>query len=613
MKQNIENKFSYFNFIERRARRILPALFLIIFICLPFAYILLINEDLNKFGLSVVASTTYWSNFLFFFENLNYFGAASEYKPLLHTWSLSIEEQFYLIYPIIFLIFWKFNKKLILLILISVSIISFFLTQMGANLSMNYPFVESKMRFFVFNQPSWASFYISVSRIWELGIGAIIAFYANSSNNLEIKKNTFDEFFSILGFVFIFCSFYYFTELTPHPSIYTLIPIIGTSLIILYAKKNTLLFNLLSQRYVVLLGLLSYSAYLIHYPFFVFMRYSLRYDLSPFLPLLIIVTFILSFLSWRYVEKPFRNFDSISTKKFLLVIITSFLFLTLSGLYLFNYNDQGEKLNKAKYNYKNLEFDKQKNISKRDSVMEKISTTADQFTSELIRKSNTNFSSDKNKNKILIIGNSVSECLFLSFYLNKNLFNEFEFKYYRLHLSNFLKKNKQYKQKINYFENDKLFEDADIILVSSNFRVYGKYSEDFDALYKLNELIMKKGKKLVLASNTPFFHSTYMPVTDILLRQSNFMLSEEKISRKLFNLIDRQTYKKNIKLKKIAKDLKITYLDKFDYMCDLSKEECFAFTDNGKALLMDSLHYTVSGSKFFGKIINDIDWLKSLK
>ena len=97
IKQNIENKFSYFNFIERRARRILPALFLVIFICLPFAYILLINEDLNKFGLSVVASTTYWSNFLFFFENLNYFAAASEYKPLLHTWSLSIEEQFYLL------------------------------------------------------------------------------------------------------------------------------------------------------------------------------------------------------------------------------------------------------------------------------------------------------------------------------------------------------------------------------------------------------------------------------------------------------------------------------------------------------------------------------------
>ena len=126
-------------------------------------------------------------------------------------------------------------------------------------------------------------------------------------------------------------------------------------------------------------------------------------------------------------------------------------------------------------------------------------------------------------------------------------------------------------------------------------------------------MTMKKGKKLVLTSNTPFFHSTYMPVTDIILRQPNFMLSEEKISRKLFNLIDQQTYKNNIKLKKIAKDLKITYLDKFDYMCNLSKEECFAFTESGKALLMDSLHHTLSGSKFFGKIINDIDWLRSLK
>ena len=110
----------------------------------------------------------------------------------------------------------------------------------------------------------------------------------------------------------------------------------------------------------------------------------------------------------------------------------------------------------------------------------------------------------------VIIGNSGSEDLFLSFYFNKNLFNEFEFKYYRLHLSNFLKKNKQYKQKINYFEKDKLFKDADIILVSSNFRVSRKYSEDFDALFKLNEFAMKKGKKLVLTSTTPFFHSTYI-------------------------------------------------------------------------------------------------------
>ena len=144
-------KFSLKNFYERRARRILPALFSVILISAPFAWFILLPADLELFNNSAFSALTFWSNYIFYFE-IDYFETSSRLKPLLHTWSLSIEEQFYIIFPILLLFFFKFKKKYFIIFISIIAILSLLVAQWGGNLKLTYPFIEKEILFF--NQSS---------------------------------------------------------------------------------------------------------------------------------------------------------------------------------------------------------------------------------------------------------------------------------------------------------------------------------------------------------------------------------------------------------------------------------------------------------------------------
>ena len=153
-----EGEFSLARFYERRARRILPALFFVMLVSVPFAWVWLIPPDLKDFSESLVAVSTYSSNILFWQET-GYWEVANEFKPLLHTWSLAVEEQYYLLFPLFLLFMWRFPKKWILGSFGIIATISLLATQWGVN-----------------NAPV-ATFYLLPTRAWELAIGAIIAFH----------------------------------------------------------------------------------------------------------------------------------------------------------------------------------------------------------------------------------------------------------------------------------------------------------------------------------------------------------------------------------------------------------------------------------------------------
>ena len=148
--------FSFTYFYERRARRILPALFFIMLLCIPFAWILLLPHELIDFGKSLMATSLFSSNILFWLES-DYFAADAELIPLIHTWSLAIEEQFYLFFPLIMIFFWVIGKRHLFWILSIIAIVSFTLTEWGWR---HFP---------------EANFYLIPSRAWELMIGALIA------------------------------------------------------------------------------------------------------------------------------------------------------------------------------------------------------------------------------------------------------------------------------------------------------------------------------------------------------------------------------------------------------------------------------------------------------
>ena len=205
-----EGKFSIINFYERRARRILPALFFVMAACLPFAWLWLTPSDLKDFGQSLVAVSTFSSNILFWLES-GYFASAAEFKPLLHTWSLAVEEQYYILFPIFIMLTWRLGIKWLLILLSIIFFISLGAAQWGA-----------------YNRPS-ASFYLLPMRGWELLVGVFAAFYLNYNKHLE--SQTLNQILSLIGFGMIAYSIIAFDETTPFPSLYALIPTIGTSLL----------------------------------------------------------------------------------------------------------------------------------------------------------------------------------------------------------------------------------------------------------------------------------------------------------------------------------------------------------------------------------------------
>ena len=228
-----EGKFSIVNFYERRARRILPALFFVMLMCLPFAWMWLTPNDLKDFGQSLVAVSTFSSNILFWRES-GYFDTAAELKPLLHTWSLAVEEQYYILFPIFLMFTWRLGLKWILILLSMVFLVSLGIAQWGA-----------------YNSPS-AAFFLLPTRGWELLVGVFAAFYLKY--NTHLKSHSLNQALSLIGFGMIVYSIISFDKNTAFPSLYALIPTIGTGLLILCAVPKTLFINYLALNLLLELG-----------------------------------------------------------------------------------------------------------------------------------------------------------------------------------------------------------------------------------------------------------------------------------------------------------------------------------------------------------------------
>ena len=313
-----EGKFSIVNFYERRARRILPALFFVMAACLPFAWLWLTPNDLKDFGKSLVAVSTFSSNILFWKES-GYFGAAAELKPLLHTWSLAVEEQYYILFPIFLMFTWRLGIKWVFILLSVVFFISLGIAQWGA-----------------YNKPT-ASFFLLPTRGWELLIGVFAAFYLKY--NTHLKSHISNQVLSLLGFVMIIYSIVEFDKTTPFPSLYALIPTIGTGLLILCAVPKTLVYKLLSLKFIVGIGLISYSAYLWHQPLLAFARHRSFGDIPELILItLCVISLVMGWFSWRFVEKPFRSKTKVNSRSIFKFSVIFTLFFLTTGLWLHQSN-----------------------------------------------------------------------------------------------------------------------------------------------------------------------------------------------------------------------------------------------------------------------------------
>lgn len=284
--REIENgTFSILSFYERRARRILPALTMVVLATLAGALLVQTPPRLEETAVSATAAAAFLSN-VYFFLQLDYFGVAAEYRPLLHTWSLAVEEQFYLIWPVLLILLGAARLRVRAVLVVAVLISSFVLSVWATSAYPGF------------------SFYLLPTRAWELMLGAALALRMVPAP----RSRGLAEIGGILGLALIAYAVFVFDKSTVFPGVAALVPCLGAALII-WTGGSTWVGRLLSLRPIVFIGLVSYSYYLWHWPPLALLRTVNGSTDLPLMQALAIslLTFGLAVLSWRFVERPFRN------------------------------------------------------------------------------------------------------------------------------------------------------------------------------------------------------------------------------------------------------------------------------------------------------------------
>lgn len=315
-----KNQFSLAEFYERRARRILPALGGVILFCLFVGREYLFAGTRESFANSLIWLSFFSSN-LYFKQEFGYFDNDAITKPLLHTWSLSIEEQFYLFFPILFAFAWKYARKFVGRCVVGIALISFL-----ASIRM-------------IGVDRMGAFYFIQSRAWELALGALLACANQPATHFRLPaaSRPIRQVVAFLGLLCILAPFYFYTKFTRFPGIAALPPCAGAFAII-WANTGSTTFvgKLLSIRPLTSIGAISYSLYLWHWPLLVFARLRNGEDLSVSANCLVLcISAVFACISYWLIETPARNRRFLPRRKQVLSLASAALVLVgVTGVYL---------------------------------------------------------------------------------------------------------------------------------------------------------------------------------------------------------------------------------------------------------------------------------------
>lgn len=556
--------FSMAGFYERRVRRILPALFLVLIVCLPFAWFLMVPIEMKAFSDSLIAVCAYISN-LWFWRTTNYFDTTAHLKPLLHTWSLSVEEQFYIFFPFLLLLLCKFNKRALIFALSAVAVISIVLADW---LSIN---------------KTAAAFYLLPTRMWELLLGALSAIYLMQSPVSKLN-HLLRDFGGFLGIILLLYAIFLFDGQTRTPSYFTLIPTLGAVCIILFISTDSFFGKILGHRFLVGIGLLSYSLYLWHQPIFAFARLSGLFDAQQERVILLMgVVFLMAYLSWRYVELPFRDSQRVGRKTIIKLSVVVSLALILFGLI-------GHLSNGFLYRY----APEDRTLASMDSYKEGLYVSK-RFDDKLL----VPFHSLDGRRKVLIIGDSYAQDLVNALYESSMGENIQVSTRHISHLcgnlfisegdlpKSVVERIDQKCKGAGIYEDEalkKLMLDADEIWFASKWQAW-------QAAFIPQSIanVKKISNKPVKVFGTKDFGS-------INLKGLLALSGSERIN--LVQKIDLDVISINAEIKKNLGSGK--FIDSQDLICTTQEAVCHLFSDDGQLLSFDGWHLTKAGARFFG-------------
>lgn len=318
------NSFSFINFYKRRALRIFPALIVVLLFCFALGVSSLYNSELVSLSKHIAAGAGFVSNIALWSES-GYFDASSNSKPLLHLWSLGVEEQFYIFTPIILIFAIKKGMPLLKVLL--------------ALIIASFAYCIWTMIF-----DKTANYYSPLSRMWELMAGVALAYVTISSERVNDFLNKHKDFISIFGFTMILISIFFIDESMNFPGYLAILPVSGAVMIIAAGNQSYFNKNILSLRPFVFIGLISYPLYLWHWPVITFARIVHGEELPLTLSIsCLFIAFALSFLTYVLIERPIRFKLNIRSETKAILLSLGLLSVFSMGMYFFINNGIPER------------------------------------------------------------------------------------------------------------------------------------------------------------------------------------------------------------------------------------------------------------------------------
>ena len=557
-------EFYLINFWEQRARRILPGLIIINIFCIVLSIVLMLPDDLLELSQSSISSIFFYSNY-FFWQKIGYFNNLSEFKPLLHTWSLSIEEQFYVALPILIISILKFLKKNFLLIFFT---LFFFSSIVFATYASKY-------------HPSF-NFYMIFSRAWELLLGSILSLFYKKN---KYKFNYINDFCLIVLFLFLFNSKY------DHPSIYTLFFLIPVCILIINEDRKSILDKLiLKSKVLIFLGLISYSLYLWHVPIFSFYRYFKLFNISELEKVFLLILCVLfASLSYKFIENPIRKKKILISQKIFcrfcllflcLITLSSFYIIYKKGFLNSKYNKSDRFLTIKNDHINNPDYTKC--LANQNTKISQIKKNCFDESSEIIIWGDSTAASlgyglkKKLKNKVSILASSSCPPLININFRHRPLCQKNNYE-----ILEYIKKS-----------------NAKYLILQSAWLIHSEYLNLNDYKIKLLETISliknnNKNIKILVIGDTPSYKIDLPKI--LLLKNLNkkpnqYVFYENYNKSKMIDLMFEKISNKNSNF---------IFLSLIEYLCN-NEKKCLATIFNEKneiiPLLHDNVHLTESAS-----------------
>jgi peptidoglycan/LPS O-acetylase OafA/YrhL len=549
LKEKEAGNFSLINFYERRARRILPALYAMLAACVVYAVLFLAPYNGQDFFQSVAATALFSQNFLLIVESENYFQLSHEFKPLLHIWSLAIEEQFYIVFPALISLIWWRNK---------IYMAAVFFALLLFSVTLDYRSID------------FSDFYLPHVRAWELLAGVLVAFI------YVYKKTSPNQLLLALGLsIILMATFDGSLMLIQDGFTSRLLAVIGTVLVILFGSVTGVVGGLLSAKPVVGMGLISYSAYLWHQPLLTFAKIKYGFDLgTPIIMLLIALTILISFLSWKYVEKPFRSKDRIHKKyifggailfsvMFAIIGVAGHITQGFKTLKLANHSDQ----------QKALYIDHYGEVERRSALWNSFPL---------------NTSGDGTKKVIITVGDSMAEDVTMAIWGLQN--PNIVIRHVRVTAPCFASNYTSERECITpLLALTQMSADAYMVIISSNLMV----KNSAEGLVYLYEKLRRNGAYVKIVGALDFSHiadSSYQFIASGKPRS--------ELDNFLYSKLDSRLYIANAYLSSNIEPS--DFIDKYKLYCNIDVEKCHLYSDANEPYIFDTSHMTIEGLRYYG-------------